>query len=135
MVFSAVKLGRVSIRSHVLRQSNPYFRSQIAPTLVVCSDGVRKSFSSSAETPKTEKPVSLIDRLWGKEASVAPESFKSRWLMVVPALMTHVCIGKFKAQLFQMFNLLISFNRFSLRVVVNGRYYHQRTRICCFCSS
>lgn len=43
----------------------------------------------TVETPKR----SLWDRLWGVESNVAPENFKSRWLMVAPAVATHICIG------------------------------------------
>lgn len=35
----------------------------------------------------------LIDRLFGLESNVAPENFKNRWLMLLPAIASHICIG------------------------------------------
>jgi hypothetical protein len=57
-----------------------------------------QSFSTGKDDVKVEEPkksVGIFEKLWGKESSVAAPTFKNRWAMVVPALMTHICIGNF----------------------------------------
>jgi MFS family permease len=53
------------------------------------------STTPTVEIAKPEKPVkrSLIDKLWGKDSSVASEKFSNRWLMAIPAFSTHLCLG------------------------------------------
>ncbi len=52
-------------------------------------------FSTSQDENKDNKPknVSFIEKYFGEEASVASPSFKNRWAMVLPAFLTHMCIG------------------------------------------
>ena len=50
-----------------------------------------KYFSSESKDPEHSKGV--INRLFGYESNFASESFKSRWLMVLPAFGTHMCLG------------------------------------------
>ena len=37
--------------------------------------------------------MSSVERMIGLESNIASESFKSRWLMAIPAFATHMCIG------------------------------------------
>jgi MFS family permease len=59
--------------------------------------GVSQPFSTISDKPEAEEKKSkgIVERLWGKESNVASPNFKSRWAMIVPALMTHVCIGNY----------------------------------------
>lgn len=50
------------------------------------------SKDNKKDTPAAAKG-GFLDSLYGKESNYAPASFKNRWLMVVPAFMTHICIG------------------------------------------
>lgn len=52
----------------------------------------------SAETQKEQTSSapankSLVEKLWGLESNVADKSFKSRWMITIPAVVTHICIG------------------------------------------
>jgi 3-polyprenyl-4-hydroxybenzoate decarboxylase len=63
----------------------------------IYSSTFKKSFSSAKieETaPKVDQKKSIVEKLWGKEASIASSSFKSRWLMLIPVMMTQMSIGK-----------------------------------------
>jgi hypothetical protein len=53
-------------------------------------------FSSNYDVkPKpTNSSGGILTKFWGKESNVASPNFKNRWAMLVPALMTHICIGK-----------------------------------------
>lgn len=65
------------------------------------ANGVRLYSSSSANvssvtTPTPEPPKEkkgLFDRIFGAEASIAPENFTNRWAMAVPAFLTHLSLG------------------------------------------
>eukprot|EP01040_Poterioochromonas_malhamensis_P010003 gene10003-10869_t len=77
---------------------NPLLTPQVTalPLNSITLNPSNRYFSS---TGNGEKPVekvqklSLFDRWFGKEASVASPTFKNRWAMVVPAVLTHICIG------------------------------------------
>lgn len=56
-----------------------------------CSDS-DSSKTSTTEASANER-VGIIDRLFGLDSCVASESFTNRWLMVIPAFATHMCIG------------------------------------------
>ena len=49
-------------------------------------------FSSLNKDSESEKK-SFIERNWGIDSNTAGPNFKNRWLMVLPAFFTHMCIG------------------------------------------
>jgi hypothetical protein len=83
---------------------NPLLTPQVTalPLNSITLNPSNRYFSS---TGNGEKPVekvqklSLFDRWFGKEASVASPTFKNRWAMVVPAVLTHICIGKSSSEI------------------------------------
>jgi MFS family permease len=50
-----------------------------------------RSFSSSKAEP--EKKPGFIQRLVGPQTVIASSSFKNRYMMMLPAFLTHICIG------------------------------------------
>ena len=56
-------------------------------------------FSTSADTskdatkPVAAEPKSLFAKLFGPESNVASPTFTNRWLMVIPAFTTQMCLG------------------------------------------
>lgn len=52
----------------------------------------KPTFSFSSEPPK-EQPMTFIQKWFGPQNVKASPTFNKRWLMVVPAFMTHFCIG------------------------------------------
>ncbi|CAM9460649.1 unnamed protein product, partial [Discosporangium mesarthrocarpum] len=42
---------------------------------------------------ETKAPRGFLEKLMGKESDVAPPDFTNRWHMVIPAFVTHMCIG------------------------------------------
>ena len=49
-----------------------------------------KKFSTDTKIPETG---SLFSKLFGPESNVASPTFKNRWLMVIPAFTTQMCLG------------------------------------------
>lgn len=85
------------VNSGLLRPVNVrrvlYSKQRILSPNVFASFDNRK-FSTVDETIQSPAPkLSIIDRLFGLDSCVASETFKSRWLMVIPAFATHMCIG------------------------------------------
>lgn len=102
------------MKSNLLRSVDSLKRQSIKPCIpqrisvgTVCHNRFANRFSfsvirhlsqtsnreeeSPAPTPK--KTSGIIDRLFGIDSNEAPAEFKNRWLMVVPAFATHMCIG------------------------------------------
>ena len=56
-----------------------------------------RHFSSSSPPPSapssSSPPSSSNGGIFGLDSNVASENFKGRWLMAVPAFLTHMCIG------------------------------------------
>lgn len=76
---------------------NPLLTPQLTAPLNSITFPSNRYFSSTGNVGKPSEKVeklSLFDRWFGKEASVASPTFKNRWAMVVPAVLTHICIGK-----------------------------------------
>jgi len=63
-------------------------RHGVLPSKIL-SNAIRYNSSSSSEV----KSKGLLDRLLCPESNVAPEGFKHRWAMAIPAFATHLCIG------------------------------------------
>ena len=68
-------------------KKNHYLGSQLS---YLSTDNSGKSFSTSE---KDTKPKGLLDRLYGPESCVASPTFTNRWLMVIPAFATQMCLG------------------------------------------
>ena len=53
-----------------------------------------KFLSTSTNTTTPVTPVPTKDGGWfGKDSNIASEGFKNRWLMCIPAVTLHLCIG------------------------------------------
>ena len=51
------------------------------------------SSSSAAAATTTTTTTTSSSGLFGLDSNVASEKFKGRWLMAVPAVLTHMCVG------------------------------------------
>jgi len=51
------------------------------------------SSSSAAAAATTTTTTTSSSGLFGLDSNVASEKFKGRWLMAVPAVLTHMCVG------------------------------------------
>jgi hypothetical protein len=47
----------------------------------------------SNPTNPTVKNLSLFEKLWGIDSCTAAPEFNNRWMMVVPAFLSHMAIG------------------------------------------
>jgi MFS family permease len=52
-----------------------------------------RNFSSTPDDTQLTPKSGLFEKYFGLESNIAPESFKNRWAMVVPAFITHMAIG------------------------------------------
>lgn len=92
---------RVSTKSLRLTKASLKFAANAlrdpAPVSTLVGNGgfVKRSFSSEApkDTEITKPKSGLWNKYFGVESNIAPEGFNNRWLMVVPAFFTHMCIG------------------------------------------
>eukprot|EP01039_Chlorochromonas_danica_P002119 gene2119-2313_t len=78
--------------------ANSLVASRLEPwsTLAPSFESQGKHFSTaSKETPATSSSAKkgFLERLIGVESNVASENFKSRWLMLLPAIACHLSIG------------------------------------------
>ena len=75
-----IRLNKLIKRSEILSDKfvNPY-----------CLSSIR--FSSGSANGTESKGV--FNKLLGLDSNIASKDFRSRWLMAVPAVATHMCIG------------------------------------------
>jgi MFS family permease len=92
---SALRLSRQSLGTATSTLSSYKFNHKLTFTSSLQNLKFNTSnFSTVKETqePSIEKK-GWLEKLFGLESNVASENFKSRWLMVLPAFATHICIG------------------------------------------
>lgn len=66
--------------------ANNYARSEVRNLSSLTGDENHQVISKS-------KSPGFLEKFWGKESCMASPSTTSRWLMTVPAVMSHLCIG------------------------------------------
>lgn len=84
----------MSLIKKVLNRNNSHFiiyNNAFRPTPSKVNLFLRSC--STASPPVPPKPKGFLSNVFGVESNVANENFKARWLMVVPAFATHMCIG------------------------------------------
>jgi MFS family permease len=98
---SAPQMLRLTTKSLRFQRSALYaaangIRECAVPQLALRENVSVRAFSAQATPPSDSKDkakLGLWDKMFGVESNVAPENFKNRWLMVVPAFATHMAIG------------------------------------------
>jgi hypothetical protein len=72
----------------------PHFKSILRINAIQRrSNLIKISTTQIASFSSEQKPRGVIDRVFGLDSCVAPQDFKNRWMMVVPAFLTHMSIG------------------------------------------
>jgi hypothetical protein len=81
-------------RSNSKSDTSGYEFKPLLPGLGISSRDLSTDSKETTEAPAAaEKPQGFLSRLLSREASVASPEFTNRWAMVVPAFVTHMCIG------------------------------------------
>jgi MFS family permease len=81
---------KLLLQKECVHLSKPAFASGIRS--YSSKNGLNQASLSPTPEPLSEKK-GWFDRIFGKEASVAPETFTNRWAMAIPAFLTHVSLG------------------------------------------
>jgi hypothetical protein len=83
-------VGKLLLKKKIAPLSKPAFVSGVRS--FSSTNGLNQSSSSPTPEPSPTKK-GLFDRIFSKEASVAPETFTNRWAMAIPAFFTHLSLG------------------------------------------
>ena len=78
--------------------SIPFKKNLFSPSVSLITQLKPPQFSTNPQTPQTPPKTSFLNskffqKYFGPDTYRALPSFKNRWLMVLPAFLTHLCIG------------------------------------------
>lgn len=68
--------------------------NRVSSTILTNSRAFSSTNTTSTPTPEPPKEKKgWFDRIFSAEASIAPENYRNRWAMAIPAFITHVSLG------------------------------------------